>query len=126
VNEIELSYVSIRFEAPIVYYKYKEGAILGFPEIKELIICAERLSGGKPYVTFADVTEDIDIKIEGKRYVADMNNMPLFRGTAALVKNSMYLVGANFLSLYNKPKYPFRAFIDREKAIGWLLTLPLE
>ncbi len=111
---------------PIVYFKYKEGAELGFPEIKELIDYAEKLSGYKPYVTLADARVDINITNEGKRYVANTQHMPLFRGTAAVVKNTFYQFAANFAKGYHHHKYPFKAFTSMEKAEEWLLSLPLE
>lgn len=126
MDEIDLPFVSITYTEPIVYFTYKEGAELGFPEIRELIACAEKSSGHKPYVTFADVRVNVHITNEGKRVVADIKNMPLFRGTAVLVKNSMYQFAANFLNYYNKPNYPFRAFTSKKKAIAWLLSLSLD
>jgi hypothetical protein len=111
---------------PIVYFTYKEDAELGFPEIRELIACAEKLSDYKPYVTFADARVNINVTNEGKRILADVKNMPLFRGTAALVNNNLYKHAANFLSYYDRPKYPFRAFTLKEEAVNWLLSLPLE
>ena len=126
MDEIELPYASIKYTEPIVYFIYKEGAELGFPEIRELISYAEKLSGHTPYITFADVRVNVNMTNEGKRVVADIKNMPLFRGTAVLVNNSMYKFAANFLNYYNKPKYPFRAFTSKKKAIAWLLSLPLD
>ena len=126
MNEIKLSYVTITYEEPIVYFVYEEDTELGFPEIKELIASAEKISGNKPYVTFSDVRVNMNITDEGKRFVADVNNMPLFRGTADLVKNNMYKFGANLLEGFGKKKYPFRAFTQKEEAIKWLLSLPLD
>jgi hypothetical protein len=126
LGEIELSYVKISYQAPIVYFTYKEGAELGFPEIRETIAYAEKLSGGKPYVTFSDVRVDMNITEEGKRFVADLNNMPLFRGTAALVKNSMYSFAVNFMNNFGKKAYPFKAFSSKDEAIDWLKSLPLD
>jgi hypothetical protein len=126
INEIELSYVSITYAEPIVYFDYKEGAELGFPEMKELIAGAEKLSGHKPYFTYADVRVNVNVTNEGKKFLADLNNMPLFRGTAALVKNNVYKFAANFMNHYSKQKYPFRAFTSKEEAIAWLLSLPLD
>jgi hypothetical protein len=125
MTEIALSYVTIRYKAPIVYFIYKEGTQLGFPEIKELIKYAEKLSGGKPYVTFSDVTVDMNLTEEGKKFVANLDNMPLFRGTAALVKNNMFSFAANFMNAFSKKTYPFKAFVKEEKAIEWLQSLPL-
>ena len=126
MEAIELSYVTITYEAPIVYFIYKPGTQIGFPEVKELISYAEKISNYQPYVTFSDATVDMNITEEGKKYVADLNNMPLFRGTAALVKNTMYQFGANIFYGFGKKKYPFRAFTVKEEAIKWLLSLPLQ
>lgn len=125
MSNIELPYVSISYHDPIVHFVYKEGAELGFPEIREMVACAERLSGNRPYVTLAEVRVNVNITNEGRRYVSDTSNMPLFRGTAAVVRNSFYQFAANFANTLNSPKYPFRAFTSKEKAIAWLLTLPL-
>jgi hypothetical protein len=125
MNEIHLKYVSIHYRAPIVYFVYKEGAELGFPEIRELIAYAEKLSNKTPYVTFADARVNINITNEGKRVLKDINNMPYFRGTAALVKNNFHKFAAELLNNFDKPKYPFRAFTSKEEAIEWLLSLPL-
>lgn len=126
LNKIHLSYVDIKYEEPIVYFVFKEGVELGFPEIRELIACAEQLSGKKNYVTLSDVRVTVNITNEGKRVVSDPKNMPYFRGTAVLVKSSMYKFAVNFLNYYNRPKYPYRAFTSEKEAIAWLLTLPLE
>jgi hypothetical protein len=124
-NEIDLSYVTITYLEPVVYFRYKEGAQLGFPEIRELIACAEKLSGYKPYVTFSDVRVAMDVTNEGKKVFANPANMPLFRGTAVLVSNSMYKFAVDFMNAFNRPKFPFRAFVSEEKAIEWLRSLPL-
>jgi hypothetical protein len=126
MSEIMLPYVTIRYEAPIVYFTFKAGTELGFPEIRELISFTEKLTDYKPYVTFNDVRVEMNVTEEGKRVIDDVKNMPYFRGTAVVVKNSMYKYGANFLLYFNRKNYPFRAFTDKEKAIEWLLSLPLE
>jgi hypothetical protein len=125
-NEIDLPYVRISYEAPIIYFTYKEEIELGFPEIRELISLSEKITGHQPYVTISDVRIGVTVTNEGKRVIGDNKNMPFFRGTAVLVKNNVYKYAANFLSYYNKPKYPFRAFTSEKKAIAWLLKLPLE
>lgn len=120
-----LSYVTISYQEPIVYFEYKERVELGFPEIRQLVAYAEELSGNKPYVTLSDVRMDINITNEGKRYVADINNMPFFRGTAILVQNDLYKIAINFIQSLNQTRYPFRAFTDKQKAEEWLSSLPL-
>jgi hypothetical protein len=124
--KIELPYVTVSYKEPIVTFVYKEGAEIGFPEIRELVAHAETLSDHKPYLTLNFVKVNINITNEGKRYAANTANMPLFRGTAAVVKNSFYQFAANFIKDYNKSQYPFKAFTSEEKAMAWLLSLPLE
>jgi hypothetical protein len=126
MNEINLSYVRMKYIEPIIYFEYKDGTELGFPEIRELIACSEKLSGQKPYFTFSDVRININVTNEGKRILEDPKNMPYFRGSAVLVKNNMYKFAVNFLGIYSKPKYPIRAFTSEEKAIAWLMSLPLD
>ena len=126
MGQIELSYVTIKYEKPIVFFYFKQDLELGFPELKELISCAEMLSGQKTYVTLSDVRVNISMTPEGKRYLATPKNLPLFRGTAALVKNGMMSFAANFLSHFDKKPYPFKAFPSEKKAVEWLKTLDLE
>lgn len=123
-KEITLPYVTISYDAPVVYFRYKKETQLGFPEVKELIACAEKLSGYTPYVTFSDVREGVDITNQGKKML-DPENMPLFRGTAVLVSSSIYKFAVDFVNLFDRPRYPFRAFVSEEEAIGWLKSLPL-
>jgi hypothetical protein len=126
MSTIRLPYVTISFENPIVFYQYKEGSELGVPEMKELIACAEKLSWGRPYVTFSDVRVKMGVTNEGKRYIGDLDNLPFFRGTAALVGNSMLSFALNFMSSFEQKKYPFKAFTSRQKAMKWLQSLPLD
>jgi hypothetical protein len=126
MKEVKLPYVNITYEDPIVYFIFIEGAELGFPEIRELTACAEKLSGNKPYLSFSDARVNLSVTNEGRRVAADLKNAPLVRGNAILLKNNMLKVAANFFYNFNKPLFPFRAFTDKEKAISWLLSLPLE
>jgi hypothetical protein len=121
--EIELQYVILRYKDPIVYLSFKEDAELGFPEIRELTACAEELSNKKPYFILSDVRVNVSVTPEGRRISADPREAPLCMGTALLVKSSMLRLAVNFFS--EKPRYPFRAFTSKQKAVDWLLKLPL-
>ena len=126
MSKIELPYVSVTFEAPVVYYKYREGTELGLPQMKEVIQAAEKLSWSRPYFTFSDVTAKMSVTAEGRRYIMDFRHMPYFRGAAVLVKTSSMRVALNFFSHFVKKKYPLKAFTTKESAIEWLRTLPLD
>jgi hypothetical protein len=121
--EIELPYSNIYYEAPIIYIEYKKDAELGFGEIRQLVSMSEELSGHKPYVVLSDVRNGISITPMGKKIAADPSTAPLHRGTAVLLRNNMLRLAANFFGTSNP--YPFRAFTDRQKAVEWLLSLPL-
>lgn len=123
MKEIDLPYAHLSYVDPIIYITYKKGAQLGFPEIRQLISSCEMLSGGKPYVTLSDVREGVELTGEGKRYVSDPNKMPLFRGTAVLVSNTLLKIAVEFATQFDKKIYPFRAFTSKEKAISWLNTV---
>jgi hypothetical protein len=125
-SAVELPYVTVKYEAPIVYFYYKEGIELGISEVREMVALAERLSEGKNYVTFSDVRVDINLTEDARRFVGGMQNMPLFRGAAILVKSTLYSFAVNFIGGYSRNKYPFKAFLTEEKAVGWLLSLPLD
>jgi hypothetical protein len=121
--EIDLPYSHIYYEAPIVYIEYKKDAELGFGEIRELVSKAEELSGGKSYVVLSDVRKGINVTPMGKKISGSPGTAPLHRGTAVLLSNPMLRLAANFFGKSNP--YPFRAFTDKQKAVEWLLTLPL-
>jgi hypothetical protein len=126
MSKVDLPYVSVTFESPIVYYKYKDGAELGFPEMKEVIGAAEKLSWSRPYFTFSDVRVKMSVTPEGRKYIMDFRHMPYFRGAAVLVKSNMVSIALNFLTYFHKKKYPLKAFTSKEKALEWIKTLPLD
>ena len=126
MEQIALKYVTIYYKEPIVYLTFKPGAELGFPEMQELVACAEKLSAKKPYVVFSDARGFVNVTPEGKKYSIESKNSPLQKGTAVIVKNTAYQLAANFFMGIQKPSYPFSAFTDEQKAIDWLLSLPLD
>jgi hypothetical protein len=83
---IELEYVKIFYKAPIIHLVFKEGTELGIPEVLELTTCAEKLSGGKPYVILSDVRVNMDVTHEGRRLAARSEEAPLHKASAVLVK----------------------------------------
>ncbi len=125
-QEIDLAYCKIHYEKPIVYFIFKEGTELGFPEMRECRANAEKLSGGKPYFTFSDVRQNVNMTKEGRKVASDEKEAPLHRGNVALVNSSPLKHVANFLANFSQAKYPFKAFTEKEKAIDWLLKLPLD
>lgn len=123
---IELPYVTLFYDAPVVFCRYKADHELGFPEIREMVTASERLSSGKPYVTLADVRKGLRITQQGKKLAASRTNMPLFRGTAVLVTSDLLRLAANMMNEIVSRNYPYKVFTDEEKAVSWLRSLPLE
>jgi hypothetical protein len=125
VEEIDLSYATLHYVKPVVHIVFKENAELGFLEIRELTFYAQKLSDRHPYFTFSDATVDINITPQGRKVAADGKEAPFHRGSAVLVKAEMMKLAANFFGSINGPSFPFRVFTDKEKAMRWLLQLPL-
>ena len=123
MEKIELEYVKIFYKAPVVHLIFKQGAELGMPEIRELITYAEMLSKKTPYFTLSDARVTMDVTHEGRRLAAKAS--PHHRGTAVLVKNSLYEYAATLFSKFDKPNFPYRVFTDEKEATDWLLQLPL-
>lgn len=123
-QEIILDYATLHYEEPIVHIVFQEGAQLGFPEMRRLIACAEKLSGKKPYFVFSDVRANVQVTREGKRVAKDINEAPLHLGSAILLNSNMLAMGINFFQDLGYPQFPFRAFTDKQEAIDWLLKLP--
>jgi hypothetical protein len=124
-KEIELKYATLHYEAPIVFVNFKEGAELGFTELRELIALAEKLSGKEPYVVFSDASAGVQVTPEGRRISSNSKEAPLHMGSAILVSSNMQRAVINFFNGFQTPAYPFRAFTDKHEAIEWLLKLPL-
>jgi len=61
IKKIELEYVTITYNEPVIHLVFKDGAELGFPQIKELTKYSEKLSGNKPYVVFSDVRANVNV-----------------------------------------------------------------
>lgn len=126
MNELKLPYATIRYEEPIIYITFKQGSELGFPEMKELVQYAETLSGYKNYFVFSQVGENVSVTMEGRRFAFDAKNSPYQKGTAVLVKNNVVSLAANLYVGFKDPAFPYKVFTDKQKAIDWLLSLPLQ
>lgn len=125
MNELKLSYATIRYEAPIIYITFKQGSELGFPEMKELVHYAELLSEHKNYFVFSHVGDNVSVTQEGRRFAFETKNSPYQKGTAVLVKNNVVSLAANLYVGFKDPAFPYKVFTEKQKAIDWLLSLPL-
>ena len=126
MNELKLSYASLRYEEPVVYITFKQGSELGFPEMKELVQYAEALSGFKNYFVFSNVGDHVTVTPEGRRFAFNAKNSPYQKGTAVLVKNNVVSIAANLYVGFQQPDFPYKVFTEKQKAIDWLLSLPLQ
>jgi hypothetical protein len=126
MNEIILPYVTIRYKAPIIYLTFKQGSELGFPEMRELVYCAEKLTNKNNYLVLSDVREGVKVTQEGKKYSLLAINAPYHKGTAVLVNNSAYSLAVTLFIGLKAPEFPYKAFINESNATEWLLNLDLE
>lgn len=123
MDELKLPYVTIHYEVPIIYLRFKKKALLGFPEIHELIEYAEHLSNKTNYVVLSNVGETVTL--EEKFFALQSKNSPFQKGTAVWVKGHTYSLVANLFIGLLKPEFPYKVFTDEKEAKGWLLSLPL-
>lgn len=126
MNELKLSYATIRYEEPIIYITIKKNSELGFPEIKELVKYSEQLSQYKNYFVFSDVAENVSVTPEGRRFAFEAKNSPYQKGSAVLVKNNVVSIAANLYVGFKYPDFPYKVFTEKQTAIDWLLSLPLQ
>lgn len=124
MNELKLSYATLKYEEPIIHITFIQGSELGFPEIKELVKYAEQLSGYKNYFVLS-IGDNITLTPEGRRFAFDERNSPYQKGTAVVVKNNAVSMDANLYMGFKQPEFPYKVFTERQKATDWLLSLPL-
>lgn len=122
---IELPYVTIHYDEPVVIFDYKNRTQLGVPELKKIVGISTELSGGKAYVTFSDARKDINMTDQARAYLAVPENMPLCKGAAILVSTTLFSYAVNFALHFSKRTYPVKAFVTEEKAREWLVSIPL-
>jgi len=126
MKQVELDYVTIRFEKPVVHLVFKHGAQLGFPELQKIIQYSEELSERTPYVVLSDVRTNLSVTPAGRKFSSEGKNSPYHRGVAVLTNINFFKLAANFYMGLKKPSFPFRAFTNEQQAIEWLLGLSLE
>jgi len=124
--KIDLTYADLQYKRSIVYIIFKDGAEIGFFEVRELIANAEKLSDYKPYFVFADATERVAITPLGKSIAGVKKEAPLCRGTAVVVNSSLLKVAANIFGKFARPAFPYKAFTNKIEALEWLYSLQRE
>lgn len=120
MNEIELPYAHLAYQAPIVQITFKDGAELGFSEIRDLIRYAGILSDNKPYYIFSDARGCVSITPQGRKLAANVDVAPLHRGTAVLVETGIINTALNAFGKFIQASIPYRLFTDRYQAANWL------
>jgi hypothetical protein len=125
MNEIKSPYATISYNEPVISYTFHEDVEVGFPEVQELVAHAETLSGKKPYVVIQDMRVNMRVTPAGRKTMADKKDVPLKRGHAMLVHEHELKKATDFFNETHYPDCPFQVFTDKEKAIEWLLKLPV-
>ncbi|HXB38909.1 MAG TPA: hypothetical protein VNZ49_00110 [Bacteroidia bacterium] len=121
--KVELAYGYLHHRGQVVYITFKDETEIGFFEVRELIGCAEKLSGYKPYFVFADARERVAVTPLGISAVGNKKGAPLCRGTAVLVNSSLLKVAANIFGKFVRPVFPYKAFTNKNEAFEWLYSL---
>lgn len=126
MKEAILPYAHFHYAAPVVFIEFARNVELGFLEVREIFLVCEKLSGGLPYVVLADVRRGVALTPMGKKASTGTPPSPLHRGTAVVMLRDTMQEQIDFLRQMNRAPFPLRAFTERQQAIDWLLTLPLD
>jgi len=108
----------IWLENGIIYFLYKEGAVVDLAIQKRHIESRIAIGGGVKRPVFADATRAKYWTREAKEY-----SFKNFQGVSALVlfiHGEVQRIIVNSAFLISKPSVPLRAFTNKEKALEWL------
>lgn len=122
MSEIKLAFATLTYKEPIVFIKYKDNTRLDTEKVAEILRTCNTLSGNKPFLILADITNTVDSTSEADKASADKINTANLIASAALVKLLGQRLASNAFLEVNKPPYPMRVFTDKDEAIKWLLT----
>jgi hypothetical protein len=121
MNEIELEYVSVIYQKPIIYLRFKRHIVLGAKEILEIGEAGRKLSNSKHRLVLTDARIPVDISPEGAKAGSNPKNIADVVANAVLIRWLGQRLIANVFITINKPPYPTRVFTDEAKAVKWLL-----
>lgn len=121
MKERVLSFATLTYKEPIIFIKYRENVKLDVKEIEEMMAACNTLSGNKPYLLLANITNFVDITPEGNAASVDKKITGNIIASAPLVKKLGQRLMSNVFLEVNKPPYPMRVFNDEKKAVKWLL-----
>jgi hypothetical protein len=121
MKERVLSFATLTYKEPIIFIKYRDNVRLDVKEIHEMMAACDSLSGNKPYLVLANITNFVDITPEGNKASVDKKITGNIIASAPLVKKLGQRLMSNVFLEVNRPPYPMRVFNDEKKAIKWLL-----
>jgi hypothetical protein len=121
MKEINFTYCTIKYKAPVIFITFREGSYIDVPETKEMIKATEELTGKKPYLLLSDARVFLTITPEARKVSADKKEAPFLIANAVLINNLPLTLTANFFLTFNKPHFKFKVFNNEEKAMKWLL-----
>jgi hypothetical protein len=121
MKEIKLAFATLTCKESIVFIKYKNNVRLDAKEIHEIMAACNKLSGNKPFLLLADITNFVDITPEGNKASFDKKITANIIASAPLVKHLGQRMMSNTFMEVNKPHYPMQVFDDEKKALKWLL-----
>jgi hypothetical protein len=122
MNEIDLAYATVHYQAPVVFSVFREGIQLDEWHVRELLETASKLSNNKPYLLLSDVPGFLSISSGARAIASSKAESPQIVANAVLINNLAIKLVANFFARYNQPHFAFKVFTDRKKAMDWLMT----
>ena len=121
-ENIDNEFVCFWFENGILISNFKGNTVLDLEKIKQAIGIREKISGGQKQYSLYDFSNLKNVNKEVRDY-AEEHGQNYLPATAVLVNSHVAKFIFNAYLKLNKPKIPFIFFLDREKAISWLLEI---
>lgn len=118
---MQLSFVNLSYEPPVVTAIFKEGAQIDVPEIRALIKACAQLSNNKPYLLYSELKGYISASSAARETASSFEESQLVLANAIVINSLPLKLIADFFARFNKPYYPAKVFTDGATAKAWLM-----
>lgn len=110
----------VKEDRMIIRLKIFEDAELDAPEIEELFLKGNELSGDRPYCLLTDARTHLHATKEAREYAAENIGAANIIANAILANSLPVVLLVNFYIKINRPEVPTKMFQKEPNAIAWL------
>lgn len=110
-----------RLEEDVLYVKWLEGG-LNLENAKYTLEKIKEAFGEGPFLMLPDTRAFKSMPKPIRDYFNSQEFVDMVDACAILVDNGISRTIANMALMFMKPKYPTKLFLDKQKALDWLLA----